>query len=102
MSLQQMSMRVDSRLIRELDRIAEAEFKRRSDIVREALILFVQREREIRQLKERATQHFLDGKLAFEDFTKIVGFEVAQQIKIGAETLKESIERARRDSKSST
>jgi predicted transcriptional regulator len=100
MSLEQISMRVDSRLLKELDQIAKAEFKRRSDVVRDALVTYVKREIEIRQIKEMVTKQFLEGELGFD--ARIVGFEVAQQIKIGKETLKESIERAKKDSKQSS
>ena len=101
MSLEQVSMRVDSRLLKELDQIAKAEFKRRSDIVRDALVAYVKRETEIRQIKEMATKQFLERKLGFDDFARIVGFDIAQQIKVGKETLKESIERAKKDTKQS-
>ena len=102
MSLEQVSMRVDSRLLKELDQIAKLEFKRRSDVLRDALVAYVKREIEIRQIKEMATQQFLKGKLNFDDFSRIVGFDIAQQIKIGQETLKESIERAKKDTRKST
>jgi Arc/MetJ-type ribon-helix-helix transcriptional regulator len=99
MSLEQISMRVDSRLLKELDQIAKAEFKRRSDVVRDALVRYVKHELEIRQIKVMVTKQFLEGELDFDDFARIVGFDIAQQIKIGKETLKESIERAKKDSK---
>lgn len=99
MSLEQVSMRVDSRLIKELDQIAKAEFKRRSDVVRDALIAYVKREIEIRQIKKMATKQFLEGEFGFDEFSRIVGFDIAEQIKVGKETLEESIERAKKDSK---
>ena len=102
MSLEQVSMRVDSRLLKELDQIAKAEFKRRSDVVRDALVAYVKREMEIRKIKKMATKQFLEGKLGFDDFARIVGFDIAQQIRIGQETMKESIERAKKDSKRSS
>jgi len=102
MSLEQISMRVDSRLLKELDQIAKAEFKRRSDVVRDALVAYVKQEIEIRQIKEMVTKQFLEGELGFDDFARIVGFDIAQQLKIGKETLKESIERAKKDSKQSS
>jgi len=63
------------------------------------LVAHVKHEIEIRQIKEMVTKQFLEGKLCFDDFARIVSFDIAQQIKIGKETLKESIERAKRDSK---
>ncbi len=102
MYLEQISMRVDSRLLKELDQIAKAEFKRRSDVVRDALVAYVKQEIEIRQIKEMVTKQFLEEELGFDDFARIVGFDIAQQIKIGKETLKESIKRAKKDSKQSS
>jgi len=99
MSLEQISMRVDSSLLKELDHIAKAEFKRRSDVVRDALVTYVKHELEIRQIKEMATEQFLKGDLGFDDFARIVGFDIAQQIRVGEETLRQSILRAKKDAR---
>ena len=99
MTLEQVSLRVDTRLLHEIDDIAKADYKRRSDIIRDALVSYIKRELEIRHLKELATKQFLEGKLGFDDFARIVGFETATQIKTGKETLEESISRAKSDSK---
>lgn len=97
MSLVQVSMRIDSKLLDELDYIADGEFKRRSDVIRDALVDYVKHQIEIQKIKEMVTQQFLDGKLNFDDFARVVGFDTAQEIKIVNETLKESIESAKKD-----
>ena len=76
-------------MLHEIDDIAKADYKRRSDIIRDALVSYIIRELEIRNL-------------GFDDFARIVGFELATQIKTGKETLKESIDRAKKDSKKDT
>ena len=50
----------------------------------------------IRQIKKIATKQFLEGEFGFDEFSRIVGFDIAEQIKVGKETLEESIERAKR------
>jgi len=99
MSLEQVSIRVDSRLLHELDQIAHKKYKRRSDIIRDALVDYVERNVEAREVKEIITDQFLEGKIDFDDFSRVVGIDTAEQIKIAKETLEESISRAKKDSK---
>lgn len=99
MSLKQVSMRLDSDLLMHLDDIAKEEFKRRSDVIRDALVDFVKEQLEIQEIKEMATKKFLDGELSFEEFARIVGFNTASRINTGHKVLKESIMGAREDSK---
>jgi len=95
----QVSLRLDSGLLVELDNIAGGEFKRRSDVIRDALVEYVKHQIEIRNIKEMVTKQYLDGKLSFDDFARVVGFDTARDIKTAKETLEESIIRAKKDSK---
>jgi len=90
MSLKQVSLRLDSDLLMHLDDIAKEEFKRRSDVIRDALVDFVKEQLEIQEIKEMAS---------FEEFARIVGFNTASRINTGHKVLKESIMGAREDSK---
>ena len=99
MSLEQVSIRVDSRLLHELDQIAHKKYKRRSDIIRDALVDYVEHDMEAKEVKEIITTQFLEGKIGFDDFSRVVGIDTAEQIKITKETLEESISRAKKDSK---
>ena len=99
MSLEQVSIRVDPRLLRELDRIANKKYKRRSDVIRDALVDYVEHDVEIQEVKELIIDQFLKGKIGFEEFGRIVGFDIAEQVKIAKETLQESISRAKKDSR---
>lgn len=97
MTYTQVSLRLDSRLLSQLDIIAKGEFKRRSDVIRDALIEYVKEQLEIQEIKELATKQFMDGNLDFDDFARIVGFRTATQIKTAKEVLGESIEGAKED-----
>jgi len=99
MSLEQVSIRVDPRLLKELDRIANKKYKRRSDVIRDALVDYVEHDVEIQEVKELVIDQFLKGKISFEEFGRIVGFDIAEQVKIAKETLQESISRAKKDSR---
>ena len=97
MTLQQICMRLDSSLLAQLDTLAKEDFKRRSDIIRDALIDYVKEQIEIKQIKELATKKFLDGELEFDELARIVGYRTAFRIRTANEVLKESIEGAKRD-----
>jgi len=99
MSLEQVSIRVDSRLVKELDRIAHHRYKRRSDVIRDALVDFVEHEVELREVKQALTEQFFEGKLSFKEFAQLVGLEIAEQLEVAKETLEGSIDRAKKDSK---
>ena len=99
MTLQQISMRLNSDLLSKLDSIAKEDFKRRSDVIRDALVNYVKEQIEIREIKEMATKKFLDGDLGFDYLARIVGFRTASQIMTASEVLMESIEGAKSDSK---
>lgn len=95
MALEQVSIRMDSRLLKEIDRIAHEKFKRRSDIIRDALTEYVEEELEEEKVKELVTRKFLEGEIDYRDFAKVVGVEKAREIEIAKETLEESIEGAK-------
>ncbi len=95
MSLEQVSIRLDPRLLEEIDRIANEKYKRRSDIIRDALAEYVEEELEEEQIKEMVTKKFLEGELDYKDFVKVVGVEEAEEIDMAKETLEESIESAK-------
>ena len=92
-------MRLNSDLLSKLDSIAKEDFKRRSDVIRDALVNYVKEQIEIREIKEMATKKFLDGDLGFDYLARIVGFRTASQIMTASEVLMESIEGAKSDSK---
>ena len=99
MSLEQVSIRVDPRLIKELDKIAHNKFKRRSDIIRDALVEYVEHNHLLTDTKELVTKQYLEGKISFKDYSHIVGVDLAEEMKVAKETLEESIARAKKDAK---
>jgi len=102
MTLEQVSLRVDTRLLRKLDEIAHKKYKRRSDVFRDALVDYVEHEEEISELKQMATEQFLEGDISINELSKIVGMDLAQQFDIAKDTLEESINRAKKDSRKSS
>ncbi|MFW6048498.1 MAG: ribbon-helix-helix domain-containing protein [Candidatus Natronoplasma sp.] len=97
MPSEQISIRMDSRLLEEIDRIAHEKYKNRSDIIRDALVEYVEGELEEEEIKELVTRKFLEGKLEYRDFAKVVGIEKAKEIETAKEVLEESIESAKEE-----
>lgn len=97
MPLEQVSIRMDSRLLQEIDRIAHEKFKRRSDIIRDAITEYVEEELEEEKVKELVTKKFLEGEIDYRDFAKVVGVDEAKEIEVARDTLEESIESAKEE-----
>ncbi len=97
MPSKQISIRMDSRLLEEIDRIANEKYKNRSDIIRDALVEYVEGELEEEEIKEKVTKKFLEGELEYRDFAKVVGIEKAKEIEIAKEVLEESIDSAKKE-----
>ncbi|MFW6048395.1 MAG: ribbon-helix-helix domain-containing protein [Candidatus Natronoplasma sp.] len=97
MPSEQISLRMDSRLLEEIDRIAHEKYKNRSDIIRDALVEYVEEELEEEEIKELVTRKFLEGELEYRDFAKVVGIEKAKETGTAKEVLEESIESAKEE-----
>ena len=97
MPSKQISIRMDSRLLEEIDRIANEKYKNRSDIIRDALVEYVEGELEEEEIKEKVTKKFLEGELEYRDFAKVVGIEKAKEIETAKEVLEESIDSAKKE-----
>ncbi len=50
------------------------------------------------KIKELVTRKLIEGELKFDDFTKVVGIEKAEEVKKAKEVLEESIESAKEES----
>ncbi len=92
-------MRIDSTLLEKLDEIAEHDYKRRSDVIRDALSEYVKHQVEMDNIRKMLVTQFLEGKITFDEIAHILGLETARDLEMARSKLKESIESAKRDSK---
>ena len=93
----QVSVFLEDSIVSTLDRLAHSEFRSREALVRSAVLGYIKRLTQMEELKSLAMVRFLDDKLNFDDFARIVGYERAVLAREINQTMKESIESARAD-----
>ena len=87
-----LTVRIEPELKRRLEYLAREKIEGKSDIIREALIEFVRKETEMKEIKGIMAEKFTLGKISFEELIKIVGYREARKIAFYAEIAKKSFE----------
>lgn len=60
--------------------IARQKLESRSDIIREALMEYIRKETEMREIKKIVAKKFAEGKVSFEELVKVLGYEEAKRV----------------------
>lgn len=97
MQTQHVELDVSPRVITQIDKMATLEFKTRDKVIKEALVSYAERFSQLEEIKRMATTKFLEEKLNFDDFARIVGYENAVLVRDTDKAMKESIKNAKRD-----
>ena len=95
-----LTIEIESTLLNELDKVVALEAKERPEIVKEAIVRYIDGIIEMADLKQLAAEKYLDEQLSFEQLTRIVGYDYALEIQEGKRILEESIAGAKKDSPS--
>jgi len=93
-----LTIEVEPELIEQVDQVANLEWKRREEVIREALTRHVQQVIELADFKQTAAERYLGDQLSFDHLARIVGYDDALTIRESRRVLEESITRAREDS----
>ncbi len=97
MQVQHFKIDIDPNISKQIEKMATLEFKTKDKIIKESLISYVERFSQLEEIKRMATNRFLEGRLNFDDFARIVGYENALLIKNTDKAMKESIQNVKRD-----
>ncbi len=79
--------------------VSKAEFKAPDEVIQESITRHASDVLSIRKYKEKLALDFLEGKLSFDDFARIVGYDNAKELLVAKETLSESVKSAVQDFK---
>jgi len=79
--------------------ISKSEFKTPDEIIQESIARYANDILSIKRYKETLALDFLEGRLGFDDFARIVGYDHAKELLEGKEGIKESVEGAKQDFK---
>ncbi len=78
-------------------KVSKSEFKTPDEIIHESITRYANDILNIKKYKEKLALDFLEGRIRFDDFARIVGYDHAKELLVGKETLRESVKGAKRD-----
>ncbi len=87
-----LTVRIDPELKGKIETLERIKLETKSNIVREALIRYIQHETEMKEVKENVSKKFASGKISFEQMVQILGYEEARKIAFFVEVAKKSFE----------
>lgn len=79
--------------------VSKVEFKTTDEVILESITRYVNDVLHIKKYKKQLAIEFLENKISFDDFARIVGYDNAKELLVAKETLKESVENAKKDFK---
>lgn len=87
-----LTVRIEPELEKKINSLEREKLETRSNIVREALIAYIQKETESKEIKKIIAEKFARGSISFEEVVRLVGYEDARKIAFFVETTKKSFE----------
>ncbi|MBD3155155.1 MAG: hypothetical protein GF368_00685 [Candidatus Aenigmarchaeota archaeon] len=87
-----LTVRIDPELKDKIETLERTKLETKSNIIREALIRYIQHETEIKEIKESLSKKFASGKISFEQMVQILGYEEARKVAFFVEVAKKSFE----------
>ena len=87
-----LTVRIEGELEEKISLLEREKLETRSNIVREALLAYVQKETEMKEIKKIVAKKFAQGIISFEELVRLIGYEDARKIAFFVETAKKSFE----------
>jgi len=87
-----LTVRIDPDLKGKIEALERTKLETKSNIIREALIIYIQHETEIKEVKENLSKKFSTGKISFEQMVQILGYEEARKVAFFVQVAKKSFE----------
>src|SRR3989338_5571726 len=86
------TVRIEPELEEKIATLEKDMMETRSNIVREALIAYVQKETEMKEIRRIVAEKFASGAISFEEVVRLVGYEDARKTAFFVEMTKKSFE----------
>ncbi len=87
-----LTVRVEPKIKEKLKLLEKEKMETRSNIIREALIRYIEKEMEMKEIRKIVAEKFASGSISFEETVKILGYEEARKIAFFVEVAKKSFE----------
>lgn len=77
------------------EKIAELSKKRgesKSDLIRKALLEYIQKETELNEIKRLVAKKFAEGKISFEEMVRVLGYDEAKKVAFFVDIAEKSLQ----------
>ena len=88
--LTRIDLRLPDELVKKTDILAKLEYKNRTDVIKSALSEYLRRVETTMQLREKAVESYLDGKLTYNELAVAIGRQNAESVKVSKRLLERS------------
>jgi len=85
-----LTVRIEPKLKENLRRLERERIETRSNIVREALYKYLQKQREMTAVKKFVAKKFTEGEISFERVVELLGYDEAKKIAFFVEKVKKA------------
>ncbi len=85
-----LTVRIEPEWKEKIEKMAAERIETKSSLIREALIDFIRRETELKEIKKIVAKKFAMNKISFEELIEIVGYKEARKIAFYVQTAKRS------------
>jgi predicted transcriptional regulator len=75
-----LTVRLEEELSRRLQELAAEKHANKSDLVREALRDYLDKEQSLSEIRGLASERFAEGKIGFDDLVQVLGYEEAKTV----------------------
>lgn len=86
------TVRIEPKWKEKIKTLEREKIETKSNIIREALIKYLQKETELREIKKVIAKKFASNLISFEELIRIIGYEEARKVAFFVETAKKSFE----------
>lgn len=87
-----LTVRLDEELSEMIEELARDKHAAKSDVVRDALRAYVERERGLDEVRRVVAAKFAEGALGFDEMVRILGFDEAKMVAYYVEVAERSFE----------
>jgi len=87
-----LTVRIEPELEEKLEALEREKIETRSNIIRGAIIAYIQKETEMKEIKRVVAEKFARNLISFDELVRIMGYEEARKIAFFVETAKKSFE----------
>ncbi len=97
-----LTVRINHRLKKKLEKLASKHKETKSDLIRKVLVDYIRKEEERDEIKKIVAKEYAEGRISFDELIRIIGYEEARRVAFFFHTAKESFEKGLTTSKDST